>query len=79
MIEEWLGDELIVGHFEGVAQKPVVLIRDDNGHSFFGVVDLGHEFVGLGGDEGVGADGLLGCWVEPIVIEAGKGEEFVIG
>jgi hypothetical protein len=35
------------------------LVLDDDGHAFLGVVDFGHEGIGFGGDDGVGADGLL--------------------
>ena len=50
-----MGDEEVVGHFQGAALKPLVLILDDDGHAFLGVVDLGHKRIGYGGDDGVGA------------------------
>ena len=71
VVEDFMGDEVVVGHFESVAKEPVVLVLDDDGHAFLGVVDFGHEGVGLGGDDGVGADWLLGYWIKPVVIEAG--------
>ena len=50
-----MGDEVVVGHYQGAALKPLVLILDDDGHAFLGVVNLGHKWVGFGGDDGVGA------------------------
>ena len=48
---------------------------DYDGHAFLGVVDLGHEGVGFGGDDGIGTQGLAGHGVCPIGKEPGKGEE----
>ena len=50
-----LGDEVVVGHYQGAALKPLVLVLDDDGHAFLCVVDLGHKWVGFGGDDGIGA------------------------
>ena len=63
-LKEWLdgwgclqlmGDEVVVGHYQGAALKPLVLVLDDDGHAFLCVVDLGHKWVGFGGDDGIGA------------------------
>ena len=51
---------MVVGHYQGAALEPLVLVLNDDGHAFLCVVDLGHEGVGLGGDDGIGAQGLAG-------------------
>ena len=70
-----MGDEVVVGHYQGAALKPLVLVLDDDGHAFLCVVDLGHKWVGFGGDDGIGAQGLVGHGVCPIGKEPCKGEE----
>ena len=66
---------MVVGHYQGAALEPLVLILDYDGHAFLGVVDLGHEGVGFGGDDGIGTQGLAGHGVCPIGKEPCKGEE----
>jgi len=69
-----MGDEVVVVHLQWAALKPLVLVADDYGHSFLCVVNSGHQGVGLGGYDGVGAQWLAGLWVCPIGKETGEGE-----